>query len=98
MTTKRLRGISREMFLRLCTRAPFIRMWVCALALVSVIVQDASNEISCKDTKQNPFVKVPAFTAKSIILKQNLFLLTFFYLFVRSEERRVGKECRSRWS
>jgi len=47
-------------------------------------VQDASNEISCKDTKQNPFVKVPAFTAKSIIVKQNLFLLTFFYLFVVS--------------
>src|SRR5699024_12048847 len=28
-------------------------------------------------------------------MQRNLFLL--FYLWMRSEERRVGKECRSRW-
>ena len=28
----------------------------------------------------------------------NIFLPTLFASFVRSEERRVGKECRSRWS
>ena len=33
---------------------------------------------------------------KQIIL--NLPYLIFVYLFDRSEERRVGKECRSRWS
>ena len=27
-----------------------------------------------------------------------IFTMLFFFMIVRSEERRVGKECRSRWS
>ena len=33
-----------------------------------------------------------------LLFRQNHVALFSFYLFVRSEERRVGKECRSRWS
>ena len=43
------------------------------------------------------------FIAVSIVLsKNNLFFITnvalIFSVLLRSEERRVGKECRSRWS
>ena len=31
-------------------------------------------------------------------LQMNLICLRYFFEFTRSEERRVGKECRSRWS
>ena len=58
---------------------------ICAVVSVVLIISGVSITVGCYKTMPTSF---PTQTAVSVIPTEDL----------RSEERRVGKECRSRWS
>ena len=60
---------------------------------MSAEVQESSGKKRGKGKQKKMTVRVD-FTP---MVDMNMLLITFFML-CRSEERRVGKECRSRWS
>ena len=60
---------------------------------VSIKIESQKNDDT--DIKINPYDKLPLY--RKLIDKKNQ-QVEIFDLGNRSEERRVGKECRSRWS
>ena len=72
---------------------------------LSVILEELKKPVLSKDTDTILSVTGPAFLTRTILKNKGKVLETdvvfpthYFYPLTRSEERRVGKECRSRWS
>src|SRR5574340_1189648 len=58
---------------------------------------DVGNLISCSSAFSETSLNIRKFTVH-ILLKPDLENFEHYFTSMRSEERRVGKECRSRWS
>ena len=77
-----------------------VGMWIvsafCLLSAQSRVYSSVENVHSHNDYLQNvPFYT--AYSTRCASIEADVFLVDG-ELYVRSEERRVGKECRSRWS
>src|SRR2546429_6068305 len=55
----------------------------------------SSDERRAEEARESANMFLSQAESKSIVIKK---FTTSFFPYVRSEERRVGKECRSRWS
>src|SRR5256885_16900942 len=73
--------------------------WV-ALALSTILFSTSVPLLAQVNvlTHHNDVSRTGANTSETILTPANVNSTTFGKLFSRSEERRVGKECRSRWS
>src|SRR5260221_12257306 len=76
------------------------RQFACAEALIEALDHETPPEIVVLDINMGAMSGIEAIPhIKSIAHSTRVFVMTTFYDGVnRSEERRVGKECRSRWS
>ena len=75
----------------------FIRSHLFIFVFISITIGCGSKKVLLWFMSKSVF---PMFSSKSFIVSGLTFrsLIHFEFIFVRSEERRVGKECRSRWS
>ena len=69
--------------------------------IINVLIYDGKQVISPKqlsETKVRPMVWIIMMRSLIVLLPSVLIHPIAWAIMIRSEERRVGKECRSRWS